>query len=649
MKKCLLTFCLMLLLVLLVGIQPAMGADYDPISTTGSCAPKAMTGPQTVTVTITVRNGGDATLTQPVKLYDPNGSQVAFTNGSNAVTLKQQERVTYVGDWAVTADELAAGKIKYKLSYAVYDEDGNAKGTSRVISVPIQKTVPTAKVTADYTVAPTMAAKGQKVTLTYTVSNVGNVDAENIVITNPNLTDKKITIARLPAGEQAVETFEYTMGSKTIKFKPKVTYKAVGSTKVTSITNMAQKTIDLAKGDVTVNLKATGATTALPGAPITLTCTITNKSNVTYTDVLISDPQLGQIASGVELKAKTGTYTVEKVIAVEEVTDYAFTVTGQSASGQTLELTSNAIHVVAIDVNKILQLEVSAEAETLSIRENPAEMVFTITVKNIGNVPGKNLAVKASGTTIETIPELAAGEEIAITKLVAVSMAGKFMFTVSGVDEQGTTQSFDTNILQVIQLDPTPEPPPPTQAPTEAPEGMQVEPTDTPPPTIPAANRDTTDGSGTGGGGMTLLYIMAGLLVLLLVAVLAMVVLSRRRRAQEEAEAEAAVDTFERGARRGYATPQRRTRTSRGAPERTDEADASDEMEVLDEIPVVTPARYARPEPAQAAPTADPDAEPDDAGQYRLTRKERSAYAPPAGSTYTEAGNTQYQRRSRRT
>lgn len=566
MKKILLALVLVMAAFLCSAANVALGDTYNPIVVTSASAPKSISGPQKVTVTISVSNNADdaAIPAIPVTLYDPAGNQVSFSGGVTQVGY--QQKATYTGDWSVTADELNAGQIKFKLSYSVYDTDLQALvGASKVVSVGISKTKASAKVTGAYTISPSTATKGQKVTLTYTVSNVGNTDVIEVQVTNVNLSkNDKVTFGRIKAGEQVTKTYEYEMGSKTVKSRPKVTYKADGNKNVETV-YMKEESIQFRKGDITVNLKAKPETEVKPGTKVDLICTITNTSNVGFEKLKITDPILGDIATNISLaaKGKKGDVHVEtKTVEVSETGDYTFHVVSE-AEGEELDRPSNTVRLVAIDMSKQLQLSVSSEVQSMEINEKPAELVFVLTVKNTGEVPGKDLVLKHGNTTIAKIPALAPGEEQVLAKKLLVSMEGKFKFTISGANEQGTMQSFDSNELQVAFVEPTPLP---TVAPTAEPPPENEDATPIPAPTASAEN------TGTGGIGMTLLYVMAGLLVLALAAVIAMVFIGRRRGANDSNAEELVLDSMQRGTRREYAAQHRMAHTqSKRQP--TDELD----------------------------------------------------------------------------
>lgn len=590
---------------------PASAADYDPITTSSACVPKTLVEPGEVEVTIKVYNGGDEDMQSPMTLYDPDGNAVSnFTD----VTLKAGQSQSWNGKWNVTKEQMEEGKLRFALRYELAAGEGDPVQVNKTIAVGIQQDAPTPKLTASYTVTPNPAQAGQEVVLTYTLSNTGNVAVTNVQITNTKLTSDKINVSRIEPGDKVTREYTYKMGKKKVTFKPKVTYRAEGSDKVLTIANMAQKTLEVATGGLDLTLTGENVTGVMPGAKAKLTLKLKNTGNITYTGMQITDSVLGEIESGLEIKPGEEK-TVEKEFTVQESADHAFTVTGDSSAGGTIENSSNKVSVVALDASRALNLEVTAQAGQTVIRDKPATVAFAVTVRNVGTVDGTNIELYHGKTKIATLESLPAGEETQIVREFTVSMEGTFQFTavyklhVDG-QEEAVEQHFSSPEIMIAYVAPTAEPvtPPPTIAPV-----VTLEPEAT---AVPEK---------TGSFGMTILYVVAGLLIVALAAVLVLILAGRRRASGPHA---AAMDGFERGGSRRYTSrpgAQRRRRPQRervdlGDVEREDwgedvrgaealEAPAAEEADEADEGPARP--RRGRTQPAEEAAAERPEIEED--------------------------------------
>lgn len=72
----------------------------------------------------------------------------------------------------MTQDQIQEGKIKYYIQYNIDSGNGSDK-VVRAVPVTIQTEAAAPQLTATYTVTPTSARKGQKVSVEYTLSNTG--------------------------------------------------------------------------------------------------------------------------------------------------------------------------------------------------------------------------------------------------------------------------------------------------------------------------------------------------------------------------------------------------------------------------------------------------------------------------------------------
>ena len=591
----------LLLLALALALVLPASAEYDPITTSSACVPNTLVEPGPVDVTIKVYNSGDTDMQSPMTLYDPNGEAVEnFVD----VTLAAGQSQSWNGTWNVSQEEMAEGKLRFALRYEL-NAGGAAVQVNKTIAVSIQQDAPAPSLTASYTVTPNPAQEGAEVTLTYTLSNTGNVAVTNVQITNEELTDERINISRIETGERVTREFVYEMGDEAVTFKPKVTYRADGSDRVLTIGTMAQETIEVAEGDLELELVGgENVVGAMPGDKATLTLTMRNTGNITYSNIQITDSVLGEIESGLEL-GPGEEKTVQREFTVQESADHAFTVTAVSSAGGEIEHTSNKVSVVALDLERAVNLEVSAEAGQTVIREKPAVVAFAVTVRNIGEVDAQNVELYQGDTLVATIDSIPAGEEARVVKEYSVSMEGTFQFTaVSYMEveqqEEPLQQRFDSPEVVLAYVEATPEPvtPPPTLAPV-----VTVEPVATEAPETGAS------------AGMVALYVLAGVLGVALLAVLGLMIAARLR--GEGSPATAAVDGFERGGSRSYtARPGTQRRRPRERVELEPRADDEPRDEAAEQAaPDVPPARGRRSRPEPEQPSAAGAEQPESAAE----------------------------------
>lgn len=159
-----------------------------------------------------------------------------------------------------------------------------------------------------------------------------------------------------------------------------------------------------------------------------------------------------------------------------QTTTLSAEITGSDDSGEAVSVTSDEVTVTTQDASQALVLSVSAQAQTTEIFSEPAVVRFAVVVSNIGQTDSATLTVKEAGTTVATIPSLPSGDSKTLVFDLETSIAGQIQFEVSGKDDAGNEKAYQSNIIQLTYIEPTPEP-------TATPAPTAVPPTPTPEPT----------------------------------------------------------------------------------------------------------------------------------------------------------------------
>ena len=501
-------------------------ADADPVRVSSLSEPQSVISEQDVSITIKIYNSSQSDMQGDITLYNPDRISVEKYSG-----LKGEQSVTYTGKWHVTREQIEEGKIKYYVKYPV-TADGETKDTVRVIPVTIQAEAAAPQLTATYSVSPTSAKEGQEVTLSYTLSNTGNVELRNIVVENEGVSKEKLAQPSLSVGEKVTLTDSFTMGKKELVSKPAITYQAADEKKNLSISDMARKTITVAEDGLEVELKAGNVKNVYPGEKIDLTVVLKNTGDTPYTGLTVKLSDGTQLITGIDLKP--GATREEKVqwTALEAGT-ISVAVEGKDAADADVSVASGELEVTTMDASRALVLDVKADVETDVIYSEPAVLRFGVVVSNIGQLDATTLTVQQAGVTVAKIPSLPAGESRTVVFDLETSIAGKFQFVVSGRDADTNEKSYASNILEVAYVAPTP-------APTAVPTPTPVPPTPSPAPT--ATPEPTLSEVIASKVNLTVLYMVAGVLAALLVLILAVSGVSSAKRRKRMKQA---IDTIE--------------------------------------------------------------------------------------------------------
>ena len=463
-KRFFLAFALGLLLVLLFTVS-ALAAD-DPLKVSMELSKNKFSGPETIKVSITVSNVGEGDLPGPVTLYYPNDKQV---EEFGSPTLSVGTSKNWSGSWKVTKQELEAGKITFKIRYSIYNDEEQLVNKTKNFSKKIIYTGAAPELSVNRSIVPTMAQKGQDVSVTYEIENTGASDVTAVTIKeNSSISAKSGTIDKIAAGETGKYTFTATMGSKDLTSAATISYKSGGKTYTTKVDPATVKY-------GVVNLIASIAADKKGGAPgdtVKLTLTLKNSGNVNFTNVTATDEGLGTLFSGESVPAGE-TVKLEKEMTISETQEIQLTVTAEDETGTPVETATGRIKILATDPTQQIVLNVEASADREAVYKLPGTVKFTVSVHNESAVDVKNITVRAVDTVVYTFENIPAGETRTFSRDMDISMAGSFQFVASCRDQLDQTLRFSSNIIPIAFAQPTPVP---TEAPLVTPPAPVTEP-----------------------------------------------------------------------------------------------------------------------------------------------------------------------------
>lgn len=542
-KRLLLALVLGIALVLLCA--SAALAD-DPMKVSMELSTNKFSAPKSITVSITVTNVGDVDMPGPVTLYYPSGKKV---EEFGSPTLAVGASKNWSGEWTVTQKELEAGKITFKIKYSVYSDEVDENGENTLVnktknfSKKIQYTGADPELEIERTIMPQTAQKGQEVSVTYEITNVGPVDVSGITIKeNTTISTKSGTIDSIAAGETGKYTFTAVMGTKDLTSNATISYKAGGKTFTSKVDSATVKYGEVKLSATLTADKKGGA----PGDTVKLTLKLKNSGTTDFTNVTATDAALGTVFSNEKVPAGE-TLALEKELTITETQDIQFTVKGEDGTGKEVETATGRISVIATDPTQQIVLNLEASADRDKVYKLPGTVRFSFVLHNDSAVEVKNVTVKAVETSLYSVESIPAGESVSFIRDTEVSMAGSYQFTASCKDVLGQTLNFNSNAIPIAYAEPTPVP---TEAPLVTPPAPATEPlpTDQPEPEW------LDQAEGVAGIAKWILAGVGGLLLLLLL-------IGAVRRGKSRSDSKKAMDHLEGATYRDYGTKPRRRRS----------------------------------------------------------------------------------------
>ena len=566
-KRLFLALALGVVLVLLCA-SVALAADR-PIKVSMEFSKYKLSGPETITVSITVTNIGDGDLPAPVTLYYPDGSKIEDF-GSPTLSVGKSKRWT--GDWDVTQEELNAGKVTFSVRYSAYDgaigDDGepSLKAHKLNFSKDVTNLGTDPQITVKRTITPTTAQKGQEVSVTYEVTNSGDVEVTSVNIKeNAAVSAKSGTITSIAVGATETYTFTTTMGTKDITSAATISFKAGGKGYTKKVESATIK-------HGAVKLSATLKTDKKGGAPgdtVKLTLTLKNSGTLDFTNVTVKDPALGVVFEGQEVKAGKE-LVLEKDLTVTETQELQFTVTADESTGKGVETATGRVKITAMDPTQVIALRVEATADRDVIYKRPGTVRFSVTVHNDSAVEVKNISVKSGDVTLYSFDSIAAGQSASFIRDVDANLSnemtsGTFRFTASCKDQLEQVLKFESNDVVINYVEQTPAPTAPPQVTPPKPEKEPL-PTDQPEPEWLGQAETLADGA------KWIFAAIAGILLVLLL-------IGAVRRGKSRSESRKAMDHLDGANYRDYSTAPKRGKRSEISNGGTDEEKPAAEAE----------------------------------------------------------------------
>lgn len=531
----------LVLTLLLAGA--ALAEVSDPIVTSMELTPSKITGPGPVNVAITISNSGDTDLTEPVVLYDPAAQIVSDFGTNGAALLKAGESKTWNGTYEVNQRTLDNGSVVFFVKYALVDTNGKVVDQSQPIRAKISLQTAQTDIEIKRTVVPTIAREGQKVIVRYEIMNTGTVSLLDVTIEeNKDVYAKKQSIPELKPGETAEIKYPVTIKKKDLTSSATITYKSESKSK-TQTKKIDKLVIKYGEPELEATLSSS-AKGVVQNGTVTLTLKLKNTGSVDYSDIRVTDPVLGDVFTNQKLEAGK-TLELTKEVTVPETMSYQYTINATDATGSENVVTTEPVNVTAVDPADALVLELTAIPDKTEVFEQPGQVRFTLKVSNPSNVEAKNVSLMYGDIKLYSFESLAAGASRTLSRDFALSMAGKYQFTVSAEDALESNLSFQSNEVQVAFSVPTPAPASPTPVPVATPE-----------PTFVAATIPPITDESIGSVPKLIQNILLPVLIaagLLMLASGVLVVIATKRRHDQKKASEAAIDQLERAKRRDYA------------------------------------------------------------------------------------------------
>jgi uncharacterized repeat protein (TIGR01451 family)/gliding motility-associated-like protein len=395
---------------------------------------------------ITVTNIGNVTVTGVVLTDDLTG----FTQSIG--TMDPGDVSVYTTTYVVTQADLDAGLITNLASANGVEDTPLARPVSdKDNAVSVARRQPGIKIdkqsnTSNY------AQPGDVIDYTLTVTNIGNVTLDNIVLDDQLTGITQVALNDLLPGASTVIATSYTVTQADLDAG------TVDNTASVSGEGPGGRTVASKDGESVPGVRAGGIQlikTATPklyiqaGQVINYTLEVTNTGNLTLDNVTVTDPltgtntNLGTLAPGA-MTVVPATYTIVQSDVDNGTVSNTATAEGTDPFNSSLSTTDSEV-VRAIGVS---QLQLSKTADVPTYDQEGDVITYTLVVRNGGNLVLNNVVVTDPLTGLsQPVGTLQPQQTASVTETYSVTQsdvdAGQVVniATATGTDSRGTDKA----------------------------------------------------------------------------------------------------------------------------------------------------------------------------------------------------------------
>ena len=427
-------------------VAPARAeAPADALEIDFSVSPGELVAPSDVTMTFILTNRSREDI-QNVTIASADGllsEPIGQINAGETQTLARPHTVTQA--------ELDAGEIRYVVSHDAPAPGGEK--VSRTLSAAIVKG--DARPDVDFTrqLSSTHIARGSQLTVTYKLTNNGNVPATGISVRD-TLGDFNGRLEQLGVGatksfiSRVIVTAE-TASQATLEYD------------VPSGEHFTRKLdpIDIHLSSSALEAAFSVGRSAFDTNTADAILTLTNTGSDDYSDITVLDDVYGGvIADSVSLPSGANPFEIAYTYPVRGDGEYRWRVTGSSQSGASLDFATDTLTLEDDAPEALINVGLAAAARTPRI-SRPGYVTFDIAIENSGTAMATDLRLyEVSRGDVRRIAVLPTGAPSVCQARYEIEADSQFIFCLNYTDADGRPRTISASPVD-IQVGPGGVPP----------------------------------------------------------------------------------------------------------------------------------------------------------------------------------------------
>lgn len=430
---------LLLLALILTACPTAIAEEAQArLNITAAANPAQMVLPQDAVFTFLLENiSGETAYDVTILFPEANGQQLV---GDIAAGEALPADVAY----PVTEEDLISGAVTF--SVALSDVSGGEIVETQEVSVSVTRETERPEVEFTRQISSRYVHAGDDLTLVYQVKNTGNVPLTGLALNDP-LGEFSQTLETLAVGEtqtfiNRVQLQESSASTPTLRFASV----ASGQNYTKSLSSAS---ITLAEEAIFAQLSV-DKTEVNYGDSVTLTLTLTNGGNVSFTDITLSDSVLGMLENEpLSLPSGASPVVIARSCVIKSDTTFRVHVSGNTDAGTPFAVDTDPVSVSVIKTEGAADLTLSATPSARTLSE-PGMVSFTLTLTNNGQSDLSRVSLKeATRGEVRLFDIIPAGAPTVKEQMYDVTENTTFQFFAEITDADGTVRTVSCDPIEI--------------------------------------------------------------------------------------------------------------------------------------------------------------------------------------------------------
>ncbi len=345
--------------------------------------------------------------------------------------------------YPITDADLDRGGITFAISHADAPE---GEAILEDVTLPLTREVEAPGVEFTRQISSRYVHANDTLTVVYQLKNTGNVPLNALSLSDA-LGDFSTTLDALAVGESQIFINRVTVSQSTASVPTvKFTSAASGQSYTKSLSSAS---ITLAEEAIFAQLSVSQSEVAY-GDTVTLTLTLSNGGNVSFSDITLTDNALGVLENEpLSLPSGAAPVVIARNCVIKSDTTFQVHVTGNTDAGTPFSVDTDPVPVKALQSEGAANLTLSAEpsARTLS---GPGMVSFVITLTNNGRTDLSHVTLReVTRGDVRVFDVIPAGDPTVREQMYEVSEDATFQFVAEMTDSDGTVRAVSSDPIDI--------------------------------------------------------------------------------------------------------------------------------------------------------------------------------------------------------